>query len=154
LRADAICAKVRANEAVRRSPFRASSSTGVDLPPVASSLTSSSELGLSAVEGWQERAGRNEAIFREVNESIARMEERLDSGSHLLPIVCECARPECATQIEIEISEYYNVRQHPDRFIVARGHEHSDIEQVLAQEAKYAIVEKAGIAAAAADEAS
>jgi hypothetical protein len=106
------------------------------------------------VEGWKERAGRNEAIFREVNESIARLEERLISGSDSLPIICECARAECATQIEIGLSEYENVRQHPDRFIVARGHEQPNIEQILAQEAEYLIVEKVGIAAAAADDAS
>jgi len=60
---------------------------------------------LAAVEGWKERAGRNEAIFREVNETIADLEERLGSGSDSLPIICECARPECATQIDIALTE-------------------------------------------------
>jgi hypothetical protein len=107
---------------------------------------------LAPVEGWKERAGRNEAIFREVNETIAGLEERLGSGSDSIPVICECARPECATRIEIELSEYRSVRQHPDRFIVARGHEQPNIEQTLAQGNEYLIVEKVGIAAAAADD--
>jgi hypothetical protein len=106
------------------------------------------------VEGWKERAGRNEAIFREVNENIARLEDRLTSGADSLPIICECTRAECTTQLEIGISEYEKVRRHPDRFIVARGHEQPNIEQTLAQGAGYLIVEKVGIAATAADDAS
>jgi hypothetical protein len=105
-------------------------------------------------EGWKERAGRNEALFREVNEKIAELEERLDSGTGSLPIICECAQAKCTTQIEIEIEEYANVRRHPDRFIVAEGHEQVSVEQVVAEGPGYVVVEKIGVAAAAADAAS
>ena len=106
------------------------------------------------VEGGKERAGRNEAIFREVNENIAKLEERLDSGSDSLPVVCECDQADCAAQFEIPLVEYENVRRHPNRFILARGHEQPSIEQVIEQEDDYVIVEKVGNAAAAADSSS
>jgi hypothetical protein len=106
------------------------------------------------VEGWKERAGRNEALFREVNENIARLEEQLDSGSDSLPVICECERASCATQLEIGITEYEQVRQHPHHFIVAPGHEDPRIEHVMERRDGYVIVEKVGVAEAAADAAS
>lgn len=101
---------------------------------------------------WEERAGRNEALFREVNDNIAALEERLDSGTGSLPVICECARADCATQIEIDADEYFAVRRHPHRFIVAPGHEQTGIEQVLERGPGYVMVEKLGAAAEAADE--
>ena len=103
------------------------------------------------VEGWKERAGRNEAIFREVNDSIAELEEQLDSGSESLPLICECARPACATRVEIGIAEYKSVRAHPDRFILAHGHEQLEVEQIVERSPGYVVVEKVGAAAEAAD---
>ena len=106
------------------------------------------------VEGWKERAGRNEALFREVNDNIAKLEERLESGSNWLPVVCECARTDCATQVKVGIAEYTAIREHPDRFILANGHEQPKIEQVVERRSDYVIVEKVGVAAEAADLAS
>ena len=103
---------------------------------------------------WEQRAARNEALFREVNENIAKLEGRLDSQSDSLPVICECSQASCATQFEMSLTEYESVRRHPDRFIVARGHEQPTIEQTVAERPEYVIVEKVGIAAAAADEVS
>ena len=103
---------------------------------------------------WEERAGRNEALFREVNENIVKLEERLAGVSETLPVVCECARADCTTQLEISLSEYAKVRRHPNRFIVAPGHEDPSIEQVVEQHPGYVLVEKEGVAAAATDAAS
>ena len=103
---------------------------------------------------WDERAGRNEALFREVNENIARLEERLPGRSETLPVICECARADCTAQLEISLPQYARVRQHRDRFIVARRHEDSSVEHVVEEHADYVVVEKEGIAATAADAAS
>ena len=104
------------------------------------------------MEVWEERAGRNEALFREVNENIAQLEERLDSGADWLPVICECARADCATQIQVRTAEYIAVRQHRHRFIVAPGHAQSDIERVVAEGLGFVVIEKLGRAAEAADE--
>lgn len=107
-----------------------------------------------AVGVWEERAGRNEALFREVNENIARLEESLPGVAETMPVICECARPDCARQIEIGMDEYANVRSHPDRFIVAVRHEEPSVEDVVVERRDYLVVEKRGVAAAAADEIS
>lgn len=99
----------------------------------------------------EERAGRNEAIFREVNENIAKLEERLGTESDSLPVICECAQAGCTTQFEIGRDEYTRIRQHHDRFIVARGHEERSVEQVVEEHREYVVVEKQGAAEAAAD---
>lgn len=109
---------------------------------------------LSAVGVWEERAGRNEALFREVNENIAKLEERLPGVSETMPAICECAHANCTTQIHISPDEYASVRRHPDRFIVAPGHEESSVEHVVEERDRYVVVEKEGVAAAAADAAS
>ncbi len=109
---------------------------------------------LSAVGVWEERAGRNEALFREVNENIAKLEERLPGVSETMPVICECARADCTTQIEISLAEYASVRRHPDRFIVAPSHQEPSVEHIVEEGCGYLVVEKEGVAAAAADAAS
>jgi hypothetical protein len=100
---------------------------------------------------WEERAGRNEALFREVNENIAKLEARLPGVGEAMPVICECARPDCTTQIEISLEEYASVRRHPDRFIVAPRHQDPSVEQMVEERHGYLVVEKYGVAAAAAD---
>jgi hypothetical protein len=100
---------------------------------------------------WEERAGRNEAIFREVNENIAKLEGRLGTESDSLRVICECAQADCTTQFEISPDEYARVRRHPDRFIVVRGHEGPSVEHVVEEYREYVVVEKHGAAEAAAD---
>lgn len=103
---------------------------------------------------WEERAGRNEALFRELNENIARLEERLPGDSETLSIICECARVDCAEQIEISVDDYASVRRHPDRFIVALDHREPSVEHLVEETPGYLVVEKEGVAAASADAAT
>ena len=103
---------------------------------------------------WEERAGRNEALFRDVNENIAKLQARLPGVSEVIPAICECSRAGCTTQIEITPDEYAAVRRHPDRFIVALSHEDPSIEHVVEAGRGYLVVDKDGVAAAAANTAS
>lgn len=102
---------------------------------------------------WEERAGRNEALFREVNETIARAEENMDSVSDSFSAFCECSREDCTTHVAILLTAYVRVRAHEHRFIVVPGHEQPEIEQVVERQADFLVVEKRGEAAEAADEA-
>jgi hypothetical protein len=104
------------------------------------------------VEVDEERAGRNEALFREVNENVAKLEEQLGAdGSDLLPAICECSRADCVAKFEISLLDYANVRKHRHQFIVARGHEQLAVEHVVLEASEYVVVEKDGVAAVAAD---
>lgn len=103
-----------------------------------------------------ERVGRNEALFREVNERIRDVSGSLESvsGGSAVEFVCECSRTECHTSIELDLREYERVRAHPARFLVAVGHLWSpEAERLVEENPGYWVVEKFGDAAEAAEEA-
>ena len=104
----------------------------------------------------QEQAGRNEALFREVNERIREVSESLRTagGGGGVEFVCECSRTECHAPIRVDLEEYESVRQHPTRFVIAPEHVwDGDAEHVVAEREGYWVVEKVGEAASEAVEA-
>ena len=90
----------------------------------------------------EERAIRNEALFREVNLHIAGLEERVQTTDELLPLVCECARTGCAAAMEVESAIFQRVRENPLCFLVVPGHEQLDVESVVERHHRYFVVEK------------
>ena len=67
------------------------------------------------------RQARNEALFREVNQNIARLEERYgESGQPVF--ICECSSDMCTEHVAVDEATYRRVREHPRRFIVLPGH--------------------------------
>jgi len=91
-----------------------------------------------------ERAIRNEALFREVNVHIADLEARVHATGEMLPLVCECVQTGCSVPLEVEPSVFRRVREHSLRFLVAPGHERLDIESVVERHLRYLIVDKHG----------
>jgi hypothetical protein len=85
---------------------------------------------------------RTEAVFREVNEAIARTAERFDDGS--ADFVCECGDPDCAERVVATIVDYEAVRTDGAQFIVANGHEIDEVEQVVRKHDGYMVVKKVG----------
>jgi hypothetical protein len=94
----------------------------------------------------EERAIRNEELFREVNAHIADLEERSRGGDLLepLPLVCECSHTGCAAPIEVDPATFARVREDQLRYLVAPGHEDLEIESVVERRAGYLVVEKHG----------
>lgn len=90
----------------------------------------------------EERAIRNEELFREVNVHIADLEERIQHEGRLLSLICECARRGCAGPIEVDPITFERVHESPLWFLVTPGHEQTDIESVIERRAGYLIVEK------------
>jgi hypothetical protein len=90
---------------------------------------------------------RNEAFFRAVNEGIAEASERFESDE--AEFLCECGDADCTHRIEVPLDEYENVRSHPTRFLVKRGHDLPDVEDVVHRRRRYAIVDKVDRIAAA-----
>jgi hypothetical protein len=107
------------------------------------------------VTATSERVGRNEALFREVNERIKEVSESLRSvsGASALEFVCECSRAECHAAVELELADYERVRASPERFLVAVGHLWApESERLVEEHDGYWVVEKDGDAAEAAEE--
>src|SRR5262245_26681413 len=98
-----------------------------------------------------ERHGRNESLFREVNERIAELNQtfEIEGRSEFL---CECSREECKQPLSISLDEYEAVRRESTRFFVIPGHEDDGVEHVIERNDRYVVVEKIGEAAEAADD--
>jgi hypothetical protein len=96
-------------------------------------------------ETLQERAGRNEALFRDTNEAIARGHWP-DDLRKVVRFRCECARLDCGESVGASLAQYEQVRQHPRRFLVAVGHQVTEFEDVVGVTDDYLIVEKRAIA--------
>jgi hypothetical protein len=87
-----------------------------------------------------ERRATTEALFRDVNERIAESAERFRADS--TEFVCECADPNCTERVEASLDDYERIRGDGAQFLLAPGHEHSDIERVVADRGRFRIVEK------------
>jgi hypothetical protein len=101
---------------------------------------------------WEQRAARNEALFREVNENIARLEERHGTTSTQPVYICECADAACVEQIAIDIETYSRVRSEARYFFVRPGHQDPELERVVETHSDYLVVEKTGAAGAVAEQ--
>ncbi|HVU77352.1 MAG TPA: hypothetical protein VHC67_07205 [Gaiellaceae bacterium] len=89
------------------------------------------------------RIGRNEAVFREVNEQIEGLNTRLAAvGERVLHVVCECGNLECVDQLTLPVAIYEEVRADPATFLVKPGHEIPDVETVVRREREYFVVRK------------
>jgi hypothetical protein len=98
-----------------------------------------------------ERQGRNESLFREVNERIAELNQtfQVDGRAEFL---CECGREECREPVSISIEEYEDIRRSSTQFFVLPGHEDGSVERVIDRNDRYVTVEKIGDAAEEADD--
>jgi hypothetical protein len=93
---------------------------------------------------WEERAARNEALFREVNEQARSISElQPPTSADDLLIICECSDDRCTERISLPLSVYEAVRANARRFLVVTGHE-GDFEHVVERAGGYSIAEKEG----------
>ena len=97
--------------------------------------------------------GQNEALFRNVNERIEQLNESFAPVTNTFEVMCECGDSGCVTQIPIATDAYERVRTDATLFIVAPGHEASEIEDIVDTQSAYHIVRKrAGLPARIAEE--
>jgi hypothetical protein len=91
-----------------------------------------------------DRAAKNEAVFRRVNERLEEVNESFQVATDNAQFVCECARIECAERVELTLSKYEAVRRVPTRFIVKPDHVLPEEERVVERQEQYVVVEKFG----------
>lgn len=89
----------------------------------------------------QMRCGKNQSLFRDVNERIEKVAQEFVTHGPL-SFVCECWDAECGVQLELTYAEYEHVRSESVWFVVAPGHESLDVEDVVASNDRFTIVEK------------
>jgi hypothetical protein len=95
------------------------------------------------------RVGENESLFRQVNERVEELAGNLDLPTQF---VCECGRAGCDARLSVPLDEYERVRAHGRRFILAAGHERSEVEKVIDERDGWLVVEKTGEAGEAAEQ--
>jgi hypothetical protein len=93
------------------------------------------------VSSREERVARNESTTRQINEDIEQAQKAAPTPDHVR-IVCECGRLECDRVIAITIAEYESLRADPRQFAVAHDHVTADVERVVTQTDRYAVVAK------------
>ena len=101
------------------------------------------------MDASDERRARNELLFREVNERVEEINERLDGETHdsLMVFVCECGNTACNEQIELRRAEYEAIRANPKHFAVLPRHEDLKIARVVEEHDGFLVAEKTGEAA-------
>ena len=90
------------------------------------------------------RLAQNEALFREVNETVKELELSSGDVDDLHEFFCECSDVECTIRVKLTNGEYETARSVGTRFIVANGHERLDIERIVHECDRYLLVEKTG----------
>ena len=93
----------------------------------------------------EQRAAKNEAVFREVNERIKEL--ALSQLTDHSEVLCECSDPNCTERLEITVGEYEAVRANGACFVAVAGHEDPAIESLVDRTDRFVVVEKADAAA-------
>jgi hypothetical protein len=95
------------------------------------------------VDERERRIGRNEALFRQVNERLEEMNTGFEELTDVMALVCECADLDCSEQIEMSHSDYEEIRSDPTLFAVKPGHEAAGVEEVVRRTGGFDVVRKA-----------
>ena len=98
----------------------------------------------------EERKAHNEALFRQANESVRRVQEELGMPEGLMPFICECEDEACRAVVRMTQAEYEAIRAHARRFLIVKGHAATG-GHFVEKHAHYCVVEKDGVAGAIAE---
>lgn len=91
----------------------------------------------------ERRKAVNEAVFREVNERVEKIQRAFALAERLpLNLVCECDRLECAERLSVPVDTYETARSDSALFFVRPGHEDESVEDVVDTGGDYMIVRK------------
>jgi hypothetical protein len=90
------------------------------------------------------RIGRNEALYRQLNERLKDINEAFSTITDDFKVFCECGNVECMEQITVSQERYEQTRRNPAHFLLKPGHEALETERIVtrAEDESYVIVEK------------
>jgi hypothetical protein len=99
-----------------------------------------------AEDRHQAKAARNQTLLREVNERIEFVLKATDNAE----FICECADLRCNARLDLTIAEYETVRTSSSiRFPIKPGHDIPDLETVIEENTRFAVVQRMSEAAVA-----
>jgi 3,4-dihydroxy-2-butanone 4-phosphate synthase len=91
---------------------------------------------------WLRDEATNQTRFRVVNESIEMTTDVLGLHEQQDVYVCECGDGECEAPIRLTRAEYESVRGESTHFAIAVDHENPEIDRVVSEHERYAVVQK------------
>ena len=83
---------------------------------------------------------RNEALFREVNESVREVSG--GGPTETTEFLCECGDETCTETVQVRNDEYEGVRADPLLFAIVRGHEIAEVETLVSRNERFDVVRK------------
>jgi len=89
-----------------------------------------------------ERCAQNQYRFNEANNRLRDLVEEQVGPNQRIPFLCECADDRCPATVGLELSEYADLHENPDVFVIVPGHPRVDGEVVLRREERFEQVEK------------
>jgi hypothetical protein len=98
------------------------------------------EQQLSQLDLQRQRAAKNQSLFREVNERI----EDLSENAVFTTFICECMDGTCDSSVSLTIEEYEHIRSGSNSFVVLRGHQVPEVEEVVETTDRFLVVSKLG----------
>lgn len=89
------------------------------------------------------RVGRNEALFRQINEEVESLNRGLAGlTDNTIHIVCECGDLVCQQRLVVPLEDYERIRSDATLFFILPGHEIPSVESVVEEGDGYAVVRK------------
>jgi hypothetical protein len=95
------------------------------------------------VDAREHRLAQNETLFREVNERVKTLAEKLGPNA-TYEFLCECANAECTFRLALPLSVYEAVRADAHQFVVLPVHYTPEVEDLVVEEDAYWVVRKTG----------
>jgi hypothetical protein len=89
-----------------------------------------------------ERIGRNEAVFRRVNEEIEQMNRAFAELTDTMEVVCECGDISCTERFVMTLVAYERLRSDAALFAVRPGHVIAEVEHVVEDRPDYHVIRK------------
>jgi hypothetical protein len=93
------------------------------------------------VTDWRDVAARHRTLVRDANERISADSETVSQPDATGSFYCECDDPTCHEMVSLTGREYGSVRASPTRFVITTNHEDPEVEHLLSENARFAIVE-------------
>jgi hypothetical protein len=94
------------------------------------------------MRNWVDQEVMNEVDSRQRNEWIEHANDSFGADEASDDYACECSDSSCTTVISLSRDEYESVRSYGFHFAIAINHENPMIDGVLAENGRYAVVEK------------
>jgi hypothetical protein len=95
---------------------------------------------VSGADSRRRQEAIEQARRREANEST---EDSMQKTGRCPPdmFFCECSDPRCDRTVRVTIQEYESVRERPNHFLIVLNHENPEVECVISETERFAVVE-------------